>query len=98
MIGQEMIGKYVVVRTYSAGVHCGVLQERDGQECVLSEARRIWRWRGANTLNEIALYGITIDDYSRVADPIAEIMLVWIEIIPTTDEAQQCLRNAVWNE
>lgn len=31
---------YVVVRTYSAGVHCGELVSRKGQEVVLANARR----------------------------------------------------------
>ena len=34
MIGQDLIGKYVIVRTYSAGVHAGWLYERDGREVV----------------------------------------------------------------
>ena len=46
------LGKYVVVRTYSAGVHIGVLRERAGKEVVLGDARRLWSWSGALTLNE----------------------------------------------
>jgi len=38
------VGMYVVVRTYSAGVHVGVLQAASGKEVRLSEARRIWSW------------------------------------------------------
>lgn len=45
MIGQDLIGKKVVVRTYSAGVHVGTLSEREGKEVMLVDARRIWRWR-----------------------------------------------------
>ena len=37
---QHMIGKQVIVRTYSAGVHFGRLVERDGKEVVLNDARR----------------------------------------------------------
>jgi hypothetical protein len=35
-------GKYVIVRTYSAGVFAGNLQSRDGKEVVLTDARRLW--------------------------------------------------------
>ena len=40
------IGNYVVVRTYSAGVHCGKLENRNGREVTLKETRRIWSWKG----------------------------------------------------
>ena len=39
--------KYVIVRTYSAGVFAGDLESRNGQEVVLTNARRIWYWKGA---------------------------------------------------
>jgi hypothetical protein len=48
----ESSGKYVIVRTYSAGVHFGRLVARRGKEVDLADARRIWFWKGANTLNE----------------------------------------------
>lgn len=88
--------QYVVVRTYSAGVHVGVLAARNGQEVTLKDARRIWRWYGANTLHEIALHGIDIEN-SRVSEPVAEITLMQaIEIIPATAEAEKNLRSAKW--
>jgi hypothetical protein len=52
-----MIGKMVIIRTYSAGVHFGELVSQEGKEVVLKNARRIWSWRGANTLNEVSLVG-----------------------------------------
>jgi len=33
--------KYVIVRTYSAGVFAGYLESRNGQEVVMRKARRI---------------------------------------------------------
>ena len=88
---------YVVVRTYSAGVHVGVLVKRAGQEVTLTEARRIWRWYGANTLNEIALRGLDANR-SRVSEPVGEIVLTQaIEIISTTATAEKNLREAKWN-
>ena len=91
----ELIGRYVVVRTYSAGVHVGVLKSRDGREVVLTEARRIWSWQGANTLNEIANLGV--GDGSRVSDAVSLIELTEaIEIIATTDAGEMALRAAKW--
>ena len=40
----EFIGKYCMVRTYSAGVFAGILKKLDGKEAVLTNARRIWFW------------------------------------------------------
>ena len=46
MKGEEKM-KYVIVRTYSAGVFAGELESRNGQEVVLRNARRIYYWSGA---------------------------------------------------
>lgn len=49
--------KYVIVRTYSAGVFAGELESRTGQEVVLRNARRIWYWSGAASLSQLAMEG-----------------------------------------
>ena len=86
---------YVVVRTYSAGVHVGVLQSRKGKEVVLTSARRIWRWQGAYTLHEIALHGI--GQGSKVSAPVATITLTEaIEVITATGDARKNLEGAIW--
>ncbi len=90
-----MIGKYCVIRTYSAGVHVGELAEHNGTEVRLTNARRIWRWAGANTLHEIALHGV--GPGSKVSDKVDEITLTEaIEIIPATEKATANLRGAKW--
>jgi uncharacterized protein DUF6948 len=86
---------YVIVRTYSAGVHCGTLESRTGKEAVLSGARRIWHWKGANTLHEISLRGVSKG--SRVSDAVDRICLTEaIEIIPATAEAKANLESVGW--
>jgi hypothetical protein len=87
---------FVLVRTYSAGVHCGTLEHRDGRECRLSSARRIWRWRGANSLHELSLRGADMD-WTRISEPVESIDLTEaIEIIPCTPEAEKNLSNSRW--
>lgn len=51
--------KVVLVRAQLAGIHCGELAELDrGNRLVLlRNSHRIWRWRGANTLTELARGG-----------------------------------------
>jgi hypothetical protein len=44
--------KYVICRTYSAGVFAGYLESRNGQEVVMRKARRIFYWDGAASLSQ----------------------------------------------
>lgn len=77
-----MIGKNVLIRTTSAGVHFGTLISRKGQEVHLKNARRLWSWQGALSLSEVASKGITLSS-SKVSVPVEEIILTTaIEIIP----------------
>lgn len=88
--------KYVVVRTCSAGVHVGVLYDRVGKKVELLDARRIWSWKGANTLHEISLRGV--GEGSRVSEMVQSITLIEaIEVIPCTREAEANLRAAKWS-
>lgn len=78
-------GPEVLVRTYSAGVHVGVLKSRDGREVVLEQARRIWSWKGAFTLSAVATKGVDRSE-SRISVAVPEITLTEaIEIIPVVD-------------
>jgi hypothetical protein len=86
---------YVVVRTYSAGVHVGELVSRNGKEVVLANARRLWRWQGANTLNEVANHGV--GKGSKVSEKAQQIELTEaIEVITCTAKARESLETATW--
>lgn len=85
----------VIVRTYSAGVHYGTLVSRKGREVELADARRIWSWRGANTLHEISLRGV--GSGSKVSETVKSITLTEaIEVIPCTSEGAANLDGAAW--
>lgn len=87
---------YVVVRTYSAGVHVGELVSRKGPEVVLANARRIWNWKGANTLNEIANHGVGAG--SKVSEKTAQTTLTGaIEIHLAAPAARKNLEAATWS-
>ena len=87
--------EYVVVRTYSAGVHVGELVSRKGPEVRLQNARRVWSWRGANTLHEMANNGV--GSGSRVSQAVRGIDLTGaIEIILTSPSGEASLRGAQW--
>ena len=91
-----MIGAFVLVRTYSAGVHCGTLAEQSGTAALLRDARRIWRWRGANSLHEMAVGGAAMG-WTRISGPVPEILLLQaVEIIPCSDAARKNLQQSRW--
>lgn len=84
-----MIGKYCMVRTYSAGVFAGTVAERNGKEVRLTDARRIWYWKGAATLSELATKGPSVPRECKFPAPVSEVLLTEvIEIIPITDDAR----------
>ena len=86
--------KAVIVRTYSAGVHFGYLVKREGKEVTLERSRRLWSWKGANTLSEIATTGVSIG--SRIAAPVGIVLTEAIEIIDCTPEGVASLEAATW--
>lgn len=94
--------KFVVVRTYSAGVHTGeLIEKRDTANgrliVVLANSRRLWRWNGANSLNEVALRGVS-ESYSRISEPVAETEIPdVIECLTATPEAQANLERSRWS-
>lgn len=85
--------EYVCVRTYSAGVHCGYLKERNGKEVELVNARRIWKWSGAFTLSELSTNGVEKPDECKFSCTVPHIYLTEaIEIIPMTDKAEKSIK------
>lgn len=91
-----MIGQFVVVRTFSAGVHLGTLKEANGTAVLLADARRLWRWRGANTLNEVSQKGV--GEGSRISEPVPLILLTQaIEVIPCSPSARKILQSSRWD-
>lgn len=85
----------VLVRTYSAGVHIGELVERTGREVTLANARRIWSWVGANSLNEIASDGCGTG--SRVSVPVEKNTLTEaIEILNVSEAAAAKIAELKW--
>lgn len=85
---------YVCVRTYSAGVHCGYLKEREGKEIELVEARRIWKWSGAFTLSELATKGVSDPKNCKFSCTVPEIYITEaIEIIPMTETAKKSIEG-----
>ncbi len=89
----DHIGKYVIVRTYSAGVHAGVLLRKEGKEVELTDSRRIWYWAGAASLSGLASAGTSKPRDCQFGDPVRIILTEAIEIILCTAESEQSIRE-----
>ena len=89
------IGQEVIIRTYAAGVWFGRLKEKAGDEVILTEARRMWRWwaKESISLSGVALYGIK-QEKSRIPGAIDSVWLQAIEIIPVSGKAAESIRTA----
>ena len=83
-LASKWIGKTVLVRTCSAGVHFGTLSEIEGNDLILTNSQRIWNWGGAFTLSKVATEGPVSAKLSCI---VGEINLEKIEIIPLTQTA-----------
>lgn len=84
------IGKDVLVRTYSAGVHIGRIKwinPENANECILENSLRLWKWEGGGlSLSAVANNGIRGGRLNRTG----EIVLTnAIEYIPTTDTVRK---------
>lgn len=91
---ETMIGRYCIVRTFSAGVFAGILASREGKEAIVTGARRLWYWKGASSLSQLAMEGTKSPSSCKFAMPVAEVLLTEvIEIIPATDDALQSIQE-----
>lgn len=101
MTTQSKIGKgrYVIVRTYSAGVFAGTLARREGKEVALTGARRLWYWKGAASLSEMATRGPSVPSECKFPAPVPEVVLTEaIEILAVTPEARAVIEGVpVWS-
>ena len=90
--------RYVIVRTYSAGVFAGYLVSREGREVVLRDARRLWYWSGAASLSQLAMEGVKHPGSCKFPCEVARVeLLEAIEILDVTDNAKQSIADVkIW--
>lgn len=92
--------KYVIVRTYSAGVFAGELESRNGKEVVLRNARRIWYWSGAASLSQLAMEGTSDPTNCKFPCEVDRVELMEaIEILDVTPQAKESIKMVpVWKK
>ena len=88
--------EYCIIRNYSAGVHAGYVESRNGKEVVLRNSRRIWKWAGAFTLSELSKNGTSKPTECKFSTTIDKILLTEaIEIIACTEKARESIESVV---
>jgi hypothetical protein len=92
--------KYVLIRTYSAGVFVGYLKSKKDSEVILQNARRLWYWDGASSLSQLAMEGVTKPQNCKFPIEVSEVTLLnVIEIIPVTERAKKSISEvAIWKQ
>lgn len=90
-----MVGSKCIIRTYSAGVWFGEVEQKSGNEVIVKNARRMWRWHAAESisLSAVANHGIK-QDQSKIAEAVESVWLEAVELIPCTDKAIKSIEGA----
>jgi hypothetical protein len=84
--------KYVIARTYSAGVFAGYLKSRNGKEATLIQARRLWYWSGAASLSQLAMEGVKNPKECKFPCEVASVDLMEvIEVLDVTKKAKKSI-------
>jgi len=93
------IGKLVMVRTYSAGVHFGTLVSKNGQNAVLENAHRVHYWAKACSLSQLAMEGDKDISNARISMAVTKIELDRvIEVIDLPQSVFTQLTSNIWKK
>jgi hypothetical protein len=89
---------YKIVRTYSAGVFAGYIESRNGQEVVMTNARRLWYWSGAASLSQLAKDGVKKPLECKFPAEVSRVELLQvIEILDCTEASRKSIAGVkVW--
>jgi len=88
------VGKYVIARCYSAGVHAGFVKHAEGDQVILADSRRLWSWKAKEgiALSGVAQTGVQSGCKIDVVNP--EIYLTGVcELIPCSVVAQESIND-----
>lgn len=91
---------YVVVRSRESGCHAGYLLSREGANVTLKDSRRLWYWKGAATLSQLAEEGVKNPSDCKFPQTVSEIKILGCcEIITATEAARESIEKVpVWKK
>ena len=86
---------YVIIRAKEAGVFAGSLKNRNKDEVVLLQARRIYYWDGAATLSQLAMEGVSKPQNCKFPQEISTDITILgvIEVISCTEKARISIKK-----
>jgi hypothetical protein len=89
---------YCIIRTYSAGVFAGYVEEQNNKYAIIRKARRLWYWEGAASLSQLAVYGTTKPDKCKFPIEVDCIEVTeMIEKLYCTEKAKQSIAGVpIW--
>lgn len=88
---------YRIVRTRSAGVFAGYVKSIDGQTVEMVEARRIWYWKGAASLSQLAIDGTKLPNECKFPKAVTVTLFEAIEILTVTEKARKSIQGVkIW--
>ena len=87
------VGKFVICRCYSAGVHAGELVSQKDDQVVLKNSRRLWQWmsNGGVALSGLSQLGLKSGKVDALLPEIA--LTGVIETIPCSDKAKESIHE-----
>ena len=89
---------YKIIRTARAGVFAGYLKTRTGSETILINARRLWYWKGAASLSQLAMEGISCPNECKFPVVVSSVeLLETIEVLDVTEKARKSIDGVpIW--
>lgn len=98
-LGNQFVGKYVIVRSRNEGINAGKVLELDDTGIILEDARRLYYHKPAN--KELSWYeGVALEGLSKDSKVGAEVTKLIVEdysITVCSKDAEKSIRGAKTN-
>ena len=89
-----MENQYYIVRGKNSGVFAGNIKERNGQEVLMSNVRRLWYWDGAASISQLAAEGTVCAGNCKFSIPVDEVLVLdAIEIDTCSKKAEASIKG-----
>jgi len=91
----NLIGKHVIVRSNLAGVFFGILEDKNGDEITLKNARKFYYFSGANTVEDLADKGALNKENCKLTVVVNQIVISKFEQILSCTEQSINQNNSI---
>jgi hypothetical protein len=87
-------GKHVIVRADRAGVFFGILEEKNGNNVILKDVRKLYRWYGSAAVEQLAAEGTSKPDECMFTMTVYEMEIAnAIQVIPCTEKSIESIKS-----